>query len=46
MAAAGYGEIEYFYNIPVSELFEIAKEVSRIAKEQRVRAGYKNSRRG
>ncbi len=44
MAAAGYGSLEYFMALPLDELIEIAKEVSRIAKEQRVRTGDKNRR--
>lgn len=33
-------------SLPVDELMEVAKEVSRIAKKQRVRTGDKNRRRG
>lgn len=46
MSAAGYGSVEYFMTMPLDELIETVKEVNRIAKEQRVRAGNKNSRRG
>lgn len=45
MTAAGYGSLEYFMSLPIDELMEIAKEVIRIAKEQRVRTGDKNRRR-
>lgn len=46
MSAAGYGSLEYFMELPIDELMEVAKEVSRIAKEQRIRTRNKNSRRG
>lgn len=46
MAAAGYGSVEYFMTLPLDELMETVKEVNRIVKEQRVRVGYKNCRRG
>ena len=46
MSAAGYGSMEYFMELPVDELMEVAKEVSRIVKEQRVRTGDKNRGRG
>ncbi len=36
--------VDYFINLPVRELLETAEEVNRIAEEQRVRAGNKNSR--
>lgn len=44
MSAAGYGSLEYFMELPIDELLEVAKEVSRIVKEQRVRARNKNRR--
>lgn len=46
MTVAGYGSLEYFMKLPIDELMEVAKEVSRIAKEQRIRTRNKNSRRG
>lgn len=45
MSVAGYGHLEFFLNMPVKELMETVKEVSRIAKEQRVRVSNKNRRR-
>ena len=44
MAMSGYGQMEFFLNMPLDELLEIVKEVSQIVKEQRVRIGHKNRR--
>lgn len=37
MSAAGYGDVEYFMNLPIDELKEMLDEASRIAKERRER---------
>lgn len=45
MSAAGYGSVDYFMSLPMDELMETVKEVSRIAKKQGVRTGDQNRRR-
>lgn len=37
--------VDYFMNLSLFDLKEIMKEVAEIGKEQRIRAGNKNSRR-
>lgn len=34
MSAAGYGNVEYFMDLPIEELKEMLDEASRIAKER------------
>lgn len=44
MSAAGYGDFGYFISLPVEELMEIAKEISRISKERKRNAKSKMGR--
>ncbi len=37
MSAAGYGNVEYFMDLPIDELKEMLDEASRIAKERKAK---------
>ena len=35
MSAAGYGDMEYFMNLPVEEFVVVVNEIGRVVKEHR-----------
>ena len=44
MSAVGYGDVGYFINLPVEELMEVAREISRISKERKRNAKSKTGK--
>lgn len=44
MSVAGYGDVGYFINLPVEELMEVAREISRISKERKRNAKSKTGK--